>query len=205
MSAAREATSAPRTDAAGPRVILPPGWVLLPVSSDNAETARETFAAGWKRGPRDSVGPFIHRMESWLTTLLDDAHRSGGTSVVLPLGVPWQVPVSTGIVFSRAAAVGDVRPVPLPDAGELVQTDAGPARHRVIDHDHPSGADTEALVMLHTIERTWVAPEGDAYLLATASIAGQPIAEYGPVADALVLLIETMLDAVTWSDDDTAR
>ena len=205
MSAARGATSVPRTEAAAPRVILPPGWVLLPVTSDNAETARATFAAGWKRGPRDSVGPFIHRMESWLTTLLDDAHRSGGTSVVLPLGVPWQVPVSTGIVFSRAAAVGDVRPLPLPDTGELVQTDAGPARRRVVDHDIPSGADAEALVLLHTIERTWVAPEGDAYLLATASIAGQPIVEYGPVADALVLLIETMLDAVTWSDDDAAR
>lgn len=193
---------------ARPRVILPPGWILLPVTADNAATARNAFAVGWERGPRDSIGPFIHRMESWLTSMLDDAFRGGGTSVVLPLGVPWQVPVSTGIVFSRAApppgltgAPGLV--LPLPDSGDLIDTDAGPARHRLVDHEIPAGADASSMVRLHTIERTWVAPEGDAYVLATATIAGQPIDEYAPVADALILLIETILDAVTWTSDSS--
>lgn len=193
---------------ARPRVILPPGWVLLPVTADNAATARDAFAAGWERGPRDSIGPFIHRMESWLTTMLDDASRSGGTSVVLPLGVPWQVPVSTGIVFSRATAPAGVLSagvLPLPDSGDLVETDGGPARHRVVDHEIPADAEDSSMVRLHTIERTWVAPEGDAYVLATATIAGQPIADYEPVADALLLLIETILDAVTWTTSDDSE
>lgn len=196
------------TEPARPQVVLPPGWVLLPVTADNAATARETFAAGWERGPRDSIGPFIHRMESWLTEMLDDAHRSGGTSVVLPLGVPWQVPVSTGIVFSRAAppagVLGAGIALPLPDSGDLVETDAGPASHRVVDHEVPADADDTSMVRLHTIERTWVAPEADAYVLATATIAGQPIDDYAPVADALLLLIETILDAVTWTSPSAA-
>ena len=187
-------------DAATPRVIVPPGWVALPVSEDNAATAREAFAAGWERGPRDSIGPFIHRMEEWLAALLDDAAANGGTRVVLPLGVPWQVPVSTGIVFSRVTPPATpVIPLPLPPVGELVDTDAGSARQRVTDHPVPADVDSESMVVLRTIERTWVAPEGDAYVLATATIAGQPVPEYAPVADALTLLIETMLDAMDWS------
>ena len=85
-----------------PRVIVPPGWAAIAVSADNGDTARRVFREAWTQGPRDSIGPFIHRLEEWLVSVLDDARDAGCFRVILPMGVPWQVPVSTAISLSFA-------------------------------------------------------------------------------------------------------
>lgn len=176
-----------------PRYIVPPGWAAIPVSGDNHDTARDVFRDAWQSGPRDSIGPFIHRLEQWLVSVLDDAHDAGCFAVILPLGVPWQVPVSTAISLSIAPTTAAV----LPPGGEQRDTDAGPAR-RVVSDLSTEGADPEGLSLLRTIEYTWVAPDEAGLLIAFASISGQPVPEFSAVTDALSLLVETMLEALDW-------
>ncbi len=176
-----------------PRYVVPPGWASIPVSAENSETARKVFQDAWQSGPRDSIGPFIHRLEAWLASVLDDARDADCFAVILPLGVPWQVPVSTAISLSLVPAPSAT----LPPGGEVRETDAGPAR-RVVTEPSTEGADAEELSLLRTIEYTWVAPGEDALLIGFASISGQPVPEFTPVTDALSLLVETMLEALDW-------
>lgn len=178
-----------------PRYVVPPGWASIPVSADNRDTARDVFTDAWQSGPRDSIGPFIHRLEEWLVSVLDDARDADCFAVVLPLGVPWQVPVSTAISLSIVSTPSGVLPA-LPPGGEERETDAGLAR-RVVADVSTDGADPEGLALLRTIEYTWITPDGD-LLVGFASISGQPVAEFAQVTDALSLLVETMLDAVYW-------
>lgn len=176
-----------------PRYVVPPGWASIPVSPDNRDTAREVFQDAWRSGPRDSIGPFIHRLEEWLVSVLDDARDADCFAVILPLGVPWLVPISTAISLSLVPAASAV----LPPGGEVRDTDAGPAR-RIITDLSTKGADPHGLSLLRTIEYTWIAPGGADLLVGFASISGQPVAEFSPVADALTLLVETMLEALDW-------
>jgi len=178
-----------------PRIIVPPGWAAIPVSTDNGDTAREVFREAWSRGPRDSIGPYIHRLEEWLVSVLDDAREAGCFRVILPLGVPWQVPVSTAISLSFAP---DLAGAALTPDGKMRDTDAGPALRTVTDHPVVA-ADPEALALLRTVEYMWPL-QGGGLLTAFASISGQPVAEFAPITDALTVLIETMLDALDWPD-----
>lgn len=176
-----------------PRYVVPPGWASIPVSADNRETSREVFTEAWRSGPRDSIGPFIHRLEEWLVSVLDDARDAGCFAVVLPLGVPWQVPVSTAISLSIVPTESGE----LPPGGEVRETDAGPAR-RIVADVSTHGADAEGLSLLRTIEYTWTLPDAAGLLVGFASVSGQPVAEFAPVTDALTVLVETMLEALYW-------
>ncbi|MCR2785097.1 MULTISPECIES: hypothetical protein [unclassified Microbacterium] len=184
-----------------PRMILPPAWQLFPVSDDNAATARAAFAGFWENGPRDSIGPFVHELERTLAGALDQARGAGGFAAAMPMGIPWQVPVSTSVVLSHVPAADPQ----LPPGGERVHTDAGPARRSIRDEQAPADAGDESVVLLRSIDYVWRVPGHDAYLVAFASISGLPVAEYQPVTDALTTLVTTMLDAVTWPDPEGQR
>ena len=82
-----------------PTLILPPGWVHLPVLDDNAPTAARTLAPLAARGPRDSVTPYVREAERSLVVTLDEARDAGSFAVALPLGLPALVPVSTAIAL----------------------------------------------------------------------------------------------------------
>jgi len=184
-----------------PRIILPPAWELFPVTDDNAATARTAFSGAWESGPRDSIGPFVHELERALAAVLDDARGAGGFAAALPMGIPWQVPVSTAVVLSHVPA-DDPQ---LPPGGEQVQTDAGPAHRGIHDIAPPTGGDAESVVLLRTIDYVWRVPGHDAHLVAFASISGLAVPEYAPVTEALTLLVTTMLDALTWPDSEGER
>lgn len=185
------------TTASLPRLIVPPGWAAIAVSADNGDTAREVFRTAWSQGPRDSIGPFIHRLEQWLVSVLDDARDAGCFRVILPMGVPWQVPVSTAISLSFAPAAA--REASAWPGAEPRDTDAGPAR-RIVTDLPVTGADPDSVALLRTIEYVWPRPDTDGALIAFASISGQPVPEFAAVTDALTILIETMLDALDWPD-----
>lgn len=87
----------------------------------------------------------------------------------------------------------------LPETGESVQTDAGAARRRIVDAA-PVDADADEVVLLRTIDYTWL--HDGRYLLAFASISGLPGPDYRPITDAMTLLVTTMLDALTWPTAD---
>ena len=138
---------------------------------------------------------------SALQAQLDEAFRVGAFAVALPLGRPWEVPVSTSIAFSIVNAPGG-SPT-LPSHGEHVETDAGAARRRIVDAVVADDAAPGELVLLRTLDYTWV--RGDAYLVAFASITGDADPDYAPVTEALTLLLTTMLDAVTFDHAKTEQ
>lgn len=180
-----------------PTLILPPGWVHLPVLDDNAPTAARTLAPLAARGPRDSVTPYVREAERSLVVTLDEARDAGSFAVALPLGLPALVPVSTAIALRFLDPAGGT--AVLPETGESVQTDAGAARRRIVDAA-PVDADADEVVLLRTIDYTWL--HDGRYLLAFASISGLPGPDYRPITDAMTLLVTTMLDALTWPTAD---
>lgn len=180
-----------------PTLILPPGWVHLPVLDDNAPTAARTLAPLAARGPRDSVTPYVREAERSLVVTLDEARDAGSFAVALPLGLPALVPVSTAIALRFLDPAGGT--AALPETGESVQTDAGAARRRIVDAA-PVDADADEVVLLRTIDYTWL--HDGRYLLAFASISGLPGPDYRPITDAMTLLVTTMLDALTWPTAD---
>ena len=181
-----------------PRLIVPPGWAYLPVGADNAAAARALFAAAAAAGPRDSITPFLREAERAVAATLDDAYAGGAFAVALPLGALGPVPVSASIALSTVAATAATTATAttaatLPNVGAAVDTDAGPARRRIVEAP-PATGDTGEVVLLRTIDYTWLHEGG--YLLAFASISGLADPEYAPVTDAMTLLITTMLDAL---------
>lgn len=180
-----------------PQMILPPGWAWIPVQGNRRSTVRELFREAWETAPRDSIGPFIHRLEDAMVEVLDEASGAGGIAVVMPIGVPWQVPVSASIALSLLEPESGELKLP---SGDAVQTDAGPATREILDFEAPAGIDPESLVVLRTIETTWITPEGGGYLLASATISGIALDDYRPITEALTTLILTMLDALTWKE-----
>lgn len=185
-----------------PQLIVPPGWVWIPLEGNRPATVRRLFQDAWEGVPRDSIGPFIHRLEQVMLDMLDEASAAGGIAVVMPLGVPWQVPVSASIALSLVDSSGGETALP---AGEEIVTDAGPAVRHTIDVDASQATNLEDLTVLRVIETTWRTPDGGAYLLASATVSGIAIEEYQPVTDALTTLITTMLDAMTWRAKEDAE
>lgn len=183
-------------------MIVPPGWVWVRADGDRDRTSRQLFKSLMSNGPRDSIGPFVHRLEEAFANILEQATEDDAVAVVMPIGNPWQVPVSTSIVLSMVTPDSGGLELPATDEhSKRMPTEAGEAHVTVRDEPKPADTESEDLVRLRSIEAVWVTPDKTGYLLATASIEGMPLAEYAPITEALTTLILTMLTALTWASD----
>lgn len=193
-----------------PEMILPPGWAWIDLTAHLEPQVRSIFADAWGAGPRDSIGPHVRELEQAMLTTLRKAERSGATVLVLPIGTPWQVPMSVSIAFAvvRPEGTGNVA-LPIPSSEHTVlTTEAGDALIEVQDapvHFVPAAAELPAPVSLRAIEATWVTPDAQGYLLATGTISGVPVIDFAPVLDSLTELIVTMLSSVAWGTATNAR
>ena len=180
-----------------PQMIIPPGWVWIPLKGDRKAVVQELFQDAWNSGPLDSIGPFIHRIENVMLKAVNQAYDVGGIAIVMPLGTPWHVAVSTSIALSMFQTETSTLQLP---PGEVLETEAGPAVLKIVDNKLPENAEQDDLVLLRTLELTWVTPDKSSYLLATATISGVASEEFTPVTAALTTLITTMLSAMTWTE-----
>ncbi|MGV8967026.1 MAG: hypothetical protein ACOH2F_12185 [Cellulomonas sp.] len=191
------------------RLVLPPTWVMLPVG-DASQRAIDTLLDeqfGHQTTPRDLTNR--RRLTESLRALVAGARASGGLDVIFPLVIPWQVPLSAGIVMSelRSTAPSDLAVAALMGSMQrsrpgstLAETQAGVALREVVDHPTAVEVDAEALTALRTVYYTW--PQRDApgsFLISALTISGQAIAEFAPIVDALTELNDVMMQTLVWS------
>lgn len=117
-----------------PQMIIPPGWAWIPVQGNRRTTVQKLFHKAWEAAPRDSIGPFIHRLEEAMIEVLDEVSGAGGIAVVMPIGVPWQVPVSASNAHAYSNSVKEWLQTVLEG---LVQN-LGPAENRFVYFANPN-------------------------------------------------------------------
>ncbi|MCR2813178.1 hypothetical protein NQ166_11725 [Microbacterium sp. zg.Y1090] len=172
------------------RVVLPPGWLLLPVRDCSDDELRRLITDQYAHLPRDSAGPYIGRLADAVVDGARQARRLDVIDILLPLGTPWQAPVSTSI----AIAVGRDDDAGL--AGEVVETAAGDAWR--VQLERPDQA-------LRRVEYVWRVPDAAGMLLAASfSIVGDDEPELQPIVDALTGLCDAIVATVRWDDDPPA-
>ncbi|MCR2827979.1 hypothetical protein [Microbacterium sp. zg.Y909] len=172
------------------RVVLPPGWLLLPVRDRSDDELRRLITDQYAHLPRDSAGPYIGRLADAIVDGARQARELDVIDILLPLGTAWQAPVSTSI----AIAIGrddDAEP-----AGEVVETSAGAAWR--VQTERPAQA-------LRRVEYVWRVPDATGLLLvASFSIVGDDDPELQPIVDALTGLCDALVATVRWDADQPA-
>ncbi|MFF2631514.1 hypothetical protein ACFVR6_01385 [Microbacterium sp. NPDC058021] len=169
------------------RLVLPPGWLLLPVRDRSDAELRRLITDQYAHLPRDSAGPYIGRLADAVIDGARQARELDVIDILLPLGTPWRAPVSTSI----AVAVGRDSAVP---EGEVVETAAGEAWRLLLER--PGQA-------LRRVEYVWRVPDAaDTLLVASFSIVGDDDPELQPIVDALTGLCDAILSTVRWERDD---
>ena len=191
------------------RLVLPPTWVLIPVgdASRRAIDALLDEQFGHRTTPRDLTNR--RRMAETLRALVASANESGGIDVIFPLVIPWQVPVSAGIVMSElhATAPSEQAVSTLMTSLErsrpgstIAETHAGPALREIVEHPPEVGVAPESLSTLRTVYYTWPQPgAAGSFMISACTISGQAIAEFAPIVDALTELNDVMMQTLVWA------
>jgi len=95
-------------EATGYSLVLPPGWVQIPLDEDAAPTVRRlldrAFADVPPDVPPDTVASLRRRLEGRLTATLVAARRTGGTGLYLP------TERMGGVLVPASFVVGEVEP-----------------------------------------------------------------------------------------------
>jgi len=186
------------------RLILPPWWVRVPIGDGVEEAVATLLDRQFEGLPNDKYGPVKSRMSSTLIETARKARVTGGLDFIFPLGTPWQVPVSAGIVISRATLGSSfgtgadaiiAHLLSTTRGATQVETSAGAAVRLQEEH---AATETE-VARLRTVRYQWAVPHTDnAILIANFTISGVGSAEFAPIVEALTTLIDTMLGALEW-------
>ncbi|WP_105035419.1 hypothetical protein [Cryobacterium aureum] len=202
----------PPTVAAAPRarcayrLVLPPGWVLIPVGESAEQAITNLVDRQFAGLPNDSYGPQKKRLGDGLRTIAAEARQAGGIDLIFPLAISWLVPVSAGIVVSevRTNAPSDTAVALLVErmqARELNATVAVTRAGRCVRElvDLPR-ADQLTVAAVRTVHYTWPVPGAPGtFLVAALTVSGQAIAEFTPIVEALTELFDVMMESVAWS------
>jgi hypothetical protein len=95
-------------EATGYSLVLPPGWVQIPLDEDAAPTVRRLLDRAFTDVPADvppdTIASFRRRLEGRLTATLAGARRTGGTELYLP------TERMGGVLIPASFVVGEVEP-----------------------------------------------------------------------------------------------
>jgi hypothetical protein len=188
-------------------LVLPPGFVLIPVQGDVEATVRTVVKEHYGDVTNDRTRGRIRRLERSLVSAVAAAKEQGVVDVVLPLGVPWQVPVSLSLAFApaRSGAAPEASP-----GSTTVPTRGGEARREVIDHDAGTRPEIEIDLpgdspggALRTVHHVWAAPTpGVDHLVGTFTVSGSDDPDLAPMVDALTELGDTIMASLRWRGAD---
>ncbi|WP_275002152.1 hypothetical protein [Promicromonospora iranensis] len=189
-------------------LVLPPGFVLVPVQGDTKANVATVLRGFYGKIADDRMRGRVRMLERSLVHVATQAKDKGVVDLVLPLGVPWQAPVSLSCTFAPALLTG---PAVGPDATE-VTTRAGQAMREVVLHeadaqlpdldglDLPGGSGADSSNSpLRTVHHVWEPPVPDVgRLIGTFTIAGSDDPELAPLVDALTELGDTIMSSLAW-------
>lgn len=174
------------------RVVVPPGWILLPVRDRTDAELRELIAERYRDLPRDSAGPLVSRLADAVVDAARTARTAEVVDILLPLGTPWRVPVSASIAL--AVGTGEADPT-----GEPIETEAGPAWR---EEPPITGSEIDRSAR-RRITYQWRIPDLEGGLLiGTATVVGDHDAELVPIVDGVADLCEAILATVRWSTEE---
>ena len=174
------------------RVVVPPGWILLPVRDRTDAEIRDLITERYRDLPRDSASPLISRLADAIVAAARTARSAQVVDILLPLGTPWRAPVSASI----ALAVG-IEAVEL--TGEAVETEAGTAWR---EEPSLSASDTELSTRRRLVYQWHIPGLENGILIGTASVVGPDDVELGPIVDAVADLCEAILATIRWNTED---
>ncbi|AEG45553.1 hypothetical protein [Isoptericola variabilis] len=189
-------------------LILPPGFVLIPAQGDVEADVRAVVKRHYGAHLNDRTRGRVRRLEQSLVATVSSAKERGVVDVVLPLGVPWRVPVSLAAAFAPARHGGE--PVAGPGS-TTVRTRAGDARREVVEHDRDDRVELDVDLPepapggpLRTVHHVWESPaRGVDRLVGTFTISGSADPELAPMVDALTELGDTIMASLRWRGIDT--
>lgn len=190
-------------------LVLPPGFVLIPVQGDTRSHVETVVRGFYGKIADDRMRGRVRMLERSLVQVATQAKDKGVVDLVLPLGVPWQAPVSLSCTFAPALLTG---PAVGPGATE-VTTRAGQAMREVVAHragaplpdldglDLPGGSGADSSNgPIRTVHHVWEPPVPDVgRLIGTFTIAGSDDPELAPLVDALTELGDTIMSSLAWS------
>ena len=189
----------------GYRMVLPPGWAMVPLRERTDQVIEATIDTLLTGVPADSRAPRAHRIRTWLTQIADDARRSGGLDLILPIVPQWLQPASVSIIMSSAAAGADVttaaqlrRTAQNHAAVSLVDTLAGPALREQLSRPDPG--ETDQPEPAESITYSWV-PRAGRVIVGTLVVTAAGFEGRQTVVDALVELGESMLSSVRFDGE----
>lgn len=168
------------------RVIVPPGWLLLPVRDFSDEQLIDLIVDQFRDLPRDSAGPHLRRLAANIVEGFSHARQVNVIDVILPLGTAWVAPISTSIAL--AVAEGDDQGL-----GDEIETEAGIAVRTRLDNLDDAVA---------RIEYVWRMPSDEPQLLVGVfSIVGEVDDESRPIVEGLIELCDMILSTLRWEVD----
>jgi hypothetical protein len=196
----------------GYRLVLPPGWVQVPVRDAAPGTAHEVIANAFRKPPegipRDAFTSAKIELERRLEKMIRKAKNEGGLELFLACGQAYANPVPASFLIaegSLGSATGDPLAVVSAIAegaardggkpGELTALDGAPAA-RVERIAAPRGGDDQPSLR---VEYTVPVPgSADRWMVITFSTLGDsdPSGEY---ADTLAELFDAILSTFRWT------
>lgn len=203
-------------------LVLPPGFVLIAVQGDTRANVETVVRGFYGKIADDRMRGRVRMLERSLVDVATQAKDKGVVDIILPLGVPWQAPVSLSCTFAPAFLSGTA----VGPAATEVTTRAGQAMREVVAHKDgaplaelddlalPGGSEGGATGRpIRTVHHIWEPPVPDVgRLVGTFTIAGSNDPELAPLVDALTELGDTIMASLAWrglrsgdaSDDDAA-
>ncbi|MEV6791177.1 hypothetical protein AB0M87_04065 [Streptomyces sp. NPDC051320] len=130
---------------AGYSLVLPPGWVRIPLRNGSEDAvrraAKQVFQGAHEDIPRDEMGKYRLKIEGKLREVAAQAARSGGVDLYLPTSLRGGVATPCSIVVSEMRLPGGESV----EAGDMLRRLTEDADFRAADVDGSAGARSERL------------------------------------------------------------
>jgi hypothetical protein len=198
---------------AGYRLVLPPGWIQVPVRDARPDTVHKVVSAAFRNPPegipRDSFTGARVELERRLGSVIRKARNNGGLELFLACGNAYANPVPASFLVaegSLGASSGDDPLAVVTALAEGAVRDGGkPGRLMALDGTPASrieritGPDSDAEHPSLRVEYTVAVPGGkDQWMVITFSTLGDgdPAGEY---ARLLAELFDAILSTLRWT------
>lgn len=199
----------------GYRLLLPPGWVRVPVSEDGLRVVDLLLDQAFEGTPSDSTGPLRREMRSMLVAQLEAAAASRGVDLYLPAGGWRSRPTAASFLVSHLPPEA----LPLPESSDSPEEQAV-AVLGALHGDGPGGAGApvtvagqaglrfsrteEAVVEQQEVSSLAVdyvlpVPHDEGWLVVAWNAVRHPSAP--GVAEALTELFDAVLSTLRWVEE----
>lgn len=191
----------------GYRLVLPPGWVRIPLRDDPGASVDAILDKSFRDLPKDKYGPIRSELRKSLMKQVDAARDNEGVDLYLPVERVHGATIAASFVVSVVAINGVETPQPEDvltalvsnsDGASFADVDGAPAVRTETVVAPVEGADDESQFGSRRVSYLVAIPEGlDRWMSATFSTVGDGDPE-GDVATLLIELFDAVMSTLRW-------